>query len=243
VIESTNGGMKWREVDFTGQYDSLFERSVTRIEGDQDRGCTPVGCSVGPWLRVGWLGAKGKAVADTPKTPPEVVGPPLPVGRWQLRCAPTGEVWLPPAAPQERPQPAPEEAAGAALQSTAWAPFQGRPGPRRRPDEIGFDTGTEQQSDVAIRGYAWGARGAPWSKVGKFQIVASDPFALRGAVWTTAVGRAPWAQAADAARSFGQDSPTMWTAQLEPSGEAGALVINDPASHDLYLFERGRSIV
>jgi hypothetical protein len=201
---------------------------------------------------VGWLGSDDDAAELAPPEPPAAVRTAERGGRWRITCAPTGEVAVPRTVPRapgrersvraRRSSVRPLRAGGEVDASSVWLPFKGRPPPRRGPQQIGHDTGTDHL-DVQIHAYVWGARGADWRRVGKWEIVASDPFSVTGAVWSTAPTRCPWANSAEAAEAFGHNSSTNWAVAQEPSGQAGALVINRSGSHQLFLYEKGRSII
>ena len=246
ALQSTNGGLDWREFDLPVQSARLFERGRDEAEAGIERGCSAVGCAFGPWVRIGWLRRKDDPQLPTPEPPPETVRSSAQGGRWNLSCAPTGEGAGPRAARRAarsrtpRHTPGPHPASG--LRSTDWADFLGRRAPPKRPGQLGFDTGTEHL-DVQIHGYAWGDPSSDWKRQGKWQILASDRFSMTRSVWATAVSRSPWANAPEAGGAFGQDSPANWSVALEPSGRAGVLSINNTGSRELYLIEEGRSIV
>ncbi len=246
ALQTTNGGLDWKEFDLPVQSARLFERGRDETAAGIERGCSVVGCAFGPWVRMGWLGPKDDTRLRTPDPPSETGRASSRGGRWNLNCAATGQGAGPGPAKRAARAPTPRRGyappSGSGLSSTEWSAFLGRRPPPKRPAQLGFDTGTEHL-DVQIHGYAWGDRSADWTRQGKWQIVASDRFSVDQAVWETAVTRSPWSNAAEAARAFGQDSPANWTVALEPSGRAGVLAINNTGNRELYLIEEGRSIV
>jgi hypothetical protein len=256
IVQSVNGGLKWQEVELPAQFEELFERA-SAVKAPAERGCSAVGCAFGPWVRIGWSRSEDEHDVLAPEPPPETTYPSSGGGRWLLQCRATGEIGGPrhavraartaPARPAPRRRPVARAASGASGSTdepaaAAWTDFQGSPAPRKHASEIGFETDTDHL-DVQVHGWVWGVQGADWARVGRWQLAVSDAFAVKGAVWTTAVSRCPWPDTQSAARAFGRDSPANWLVGLEPSGTAGALLINSPGGSELFLFEQGRSIV
>ncbi len=255
AAESIDGGFKWREVELPADATST---SSSRSVEDGPRGCSRVGCAFGSWLRIGWRGTNGhKSKLATAEPPRPTVEPPTGGGRWLLTCASTGEqrgerieprprasstsrrYARPPPGYRYGTVPSPDQ-----LQSTDWKPFFGYPPPSKRPEQVGFDTGTETAT-VKVHGYVWGARGASWDRVGLFQMRVVDRFDVDHAIWSTAATRSPWDDISQAAQAFGQGyygSAPNWETMLDPSERAGALRITG-ATADLFLIEEGRSVV
>ena len=262
AFETTDGGFKWREIEVpVGMADrgsGLPKLGAAGAAGE--RGCSPVGCAFGSWMRIGWRGEGKDSKLPVAKEPPPTVLRTSRGGRWLVRCAPTGEASRPhkpsvpkaPAPPPiHRPSPfalaPPGLAPGSALRSSAWVPFFGVAPPPLPRDHVGFDFGTEGHV-VAVRGYAWGVKGADWGRVGRWQMRALDRFGVKDAVWSTAVTRTPWTDATSAAQRFGQDPMhglhAAWGTALDPSGRAGVVaVISRGAQPELFLIEEDRSII
>lgn len=262
ATETIDGGFTWSDLDLPSDTADPVARAKASLSAE--RGCSRVGCVAGAWMRVGWRGRTEKddvEVVDTPKFSrlPSAKG-----GRWNLTCAPTGEMaGLAPkpekkgAAPDEEvgmvggawgrprwgmpatPAPSPDE-----LKSSEWISFKGTAAPTKKPAELGFDLGTENLG-AQVRGYVWGARGAAWDRVGNFLLRAYDPYALKNAVWSSATVRSPWNDAIGASQVFNRDynQPSAWSPVLEPSGRSAAMLVNARGTTELYLFEEGRGVV
>ena len=247
--ETTDGGFNWRDVDLLVDVDAMATASSSR-------GCSRVGCVVGDWVRIGWRGRRGKRdplkEAESPRatTMTRSAG-----GRWLVQCAPTAEMVRVPSATIQPTQPTfptvPPRASSYMLtadevRSTSWSSFQGMPAPQMAPTDVGLDYATAS-ADLPIHVYAWGGRAADWTRAGQWIIRGSDPFAIRGGVWSTAATRSPWDDVVAAATAFGQNvhssSSSSWTVATEPSGRGGVLFVTTSTGTDLYLFEAGRSIV
>lgn len=187
VRESTDGGFHFSDVDLPA---NLPRASL------EARGCGPIGCIAGGWLRVGWGEAEGRTVS-TPKV--STIAAPRP-RNLALRCEPTGEV--------SRPRPE--------------LPFRiGR-------GEIGFEGGTDPANRrilVPTRLYAWGPKGAPWSREGRLLASFDDRFRLDG-IRTTAVSRSPFADEAAAAKLLDRAGgpPFQWHGIPDASGRAAVLL-------------------
>jgi hypothetical protein len=260
AAESTDGGFNWREIDLPADDGAGARRTTSGAIVTEERGCSPVGCAFGSWLRVGWRGKKDdKSELDTVEPPPPTSISTRTVGSWQLSCLPTAQSFgpkpevakptPPPRAPRYSPHyyhhggvaPPPD-----AVEDGQWAGFMGAGAPAKKKGDIGFDFGTEY-SELQLRGYAWGARGADWNRVGNWVVRVYDRFELKDALWASAVTRTPWPDMVTAAQVFGQDlgmgMASGWSLTLEPSGRAGVLVINSRGTVELFLVEEGRSII
>jgi hypothetical protein len=257
AAESTDGGISWREIDLPA--DTAPGSRPGGPGGAEERGCSPVGCAFGSWLRVGWRGKKSdKSELETVEPPPSTVGLPIPSGRWQLTCLPTGASGgtndkraapPPPRYPSYHRYGGMYGAGGAptpdAIENGPWAHFMGAAPPTKKPGDVGFDYGTEY-AELQLRGYAWGARGASWDRVGNWLVRGYDRFSLERAIWSTATTRTPWPDMVTAAQVFGQDlgmgMASGWSATFDPSGRAAVLVVNSRGTLELFLAEEGRSI-
>lgn len=246
AYESIDGGFTWSDVDLPAEIDRGPD---ARPATAKVQGCSPVGCAFEGWMRVGYdgKGAATRAEAAVP-SPTRMRSPGG--GRWSMTCESTGEVSAPSISIPERLARLPERGRASAvtsadeLTSTAWLPLLDVVPPDLAKEEIGFDAGTANDP-VQAHGYAWGARGADWGRVGQFQLRMVDKFRVSGGVWSTAVTRSPWPDALSAAEAFGYEasgSPATWRVVSEVSGRAGVLIISARGSADLFLFEEGRSI-
>jgi hypothetical protein len=229
--QSVDGGLTFTDVDLPPdvQLDSV---KIGRTPGVIEQGCSLLGCVFGGWLRVGWDGPTDDnrlplASAPKPTSLPQPGG-----GRWILRCAPNGESSAPALS-----SPAPNMPEGQA----PWLGLFEQPPPNRGADAIGFDTG----GDGELRAYAWGPKGADFSKAGRFVVSALDVFRAKGGVWSTLPGPSPWADAAQVAETFGYEgsTPSAWHLDLDPSGRAGVLSVAVRGSTDLFAIEENRAPV
>lgn len=247
--ETTDGGLTWSEVavpDAAGGDDAL----------DAERGCTPVGCSLGSWLRVGWGSGRTSKDLVVAADPPNASVAPAPFVSWAFSCVPTGESEGPKdlvASGQVRTSkvrehyasPTEEPNAFADLQSSAFRPFLGVPSPQRTPDDLAFDFGTEDQL-VQLRSYAWGPRSASWDHAGTWIVRAADRFRVRHSIWSTAPSRPPWVDAGAASEAFGSE-PTHrvtneWSGVMDPVDDGGVVMIRTGTASQVALVERDRAI-
>ncbi len=257
ALETTNGGFDWAEVEVPP---GLAERggglpAKGGARAREERGCSPVGCLAGTWLRVGWSDGKTQQpLASAPDPKPAASGLPR-GGRWQFRCSSTGET-----APHEGPtrsaapatvrRPSPfarPPVRGVSPATASWLPFAGLAPPALAEDDARFDAGTDGHV-ARVRGYAWGPRGAEWSRTGRFLVRGVDRFVARGAVWSTLPSRSPWADAVAAGQRFGQHPsstfPVSWAADFDASDRAGVLaMLTRGVPPELHLLEEDRAIV
>ncbi len=245
AFETTDGGLIWSDVSASGVGDD---------DGGGARGCTPVGCSTGGWIRIGW-GASRQNLEWAPP-PADAKLEPAPFVTWALSCAATGEkdgqrpvavaprrVRTPGLGPPRLPVP---RSAQRELESSAFRPFLGVAPPVTAEGDVYFDFGTEDEL-VQVRGYAWGARGASWDRSGSWMLRGIDRFSVTRSVWSTAVSRPPWADAAAAAEVFGSDPSHRivndWSAMLDPGGEGGIVFLRTGSRTDLVVVEKDRAMV
>lgn len=161
------------------------------------RACGPIGCVAGGWLRIGWGEAEARTV--TPKAP-SVIATPRVRGP-SLQCEPTGEV------------------SGGPKAKPLFTPGRG---------ELSLEGGTDPTNRrilVPSRLYAWGPKGAPWSRDGRLVITFEDRFHVEGRR-VTSLSRSPFADEASAESLLGRQGgpPALWNALLDPSGEAALLL-------------------
>jgi hypothetical protein len=128
--------------------------------------------------------------------------------------------------------------------SISWPPLAEVEPPTLTPGLVGFDHGTSRLERVQGRAYAFGPRAGDWQRWGRFQVRATDRFSLSSAIWSSAVGRSPWPDAATAAQALGHDrlaSVTNLSIALDPSGRAGAALITAGQGRaELFVVEQGR---
>jgi hypothetical protein len=250
--QTTDGGETWYELALPAAADPTAPSAA-----DHERGCSPVGCSIGQWLRVGWSQGSDAAALKAAPEPAVAKTPPSAYVSWALQCAPTGESEGPreaasrvrgggSSAPKASPPADSSHALLADLDSSAFRPFLGVPAPLRGEGELGFDFGTEDQT-LQIRGYAWGARGAAWDRAGSWLVRVADRFAARHSIWSTAPSRTPWPDAEAAAEMFGSEPShrvsSEWLPFLDPMGEGGVIVLRAGTRTELSIVERDHAIV
>lgn len=249
-FETVDGGATWTEIALPVRTDVVAEAPP-----DRERGCSLVGCGLGSWLRVGWGKTDGKTDLFRAEEPVAQKAPPNWIVTWRWSCTATGETEGPEDVLRETAgkhtesrltEPAPRGDVASELESSAWRTFLGARGPERAPGDLGFDLGTEDQP-IALRGYAWGGRGAAWDRTGNWLVRGVDRFSVRKAVWSTAVSRTPWPDALSVAERFGSDPthrvPADWLAVLDPDARGGVLRMRTPGATDLAVVEAGRAIV
>lgn len=249
-FESVDHGMNWAEVPLPEVGDLLSD-----ARAGHERGCSPVGCGVGSWLRVGWRsrGKEGDLIQAPEPAPARFESLPRVVG-WGLECAPTGDTEGPAqlaSTSRERltrvspvlPQRA---RASAELETSAWRPFLGVPPPELGRDDLGFDFGTDEQI-VQLRGYAWGGRNVAWDRAGTWLVRVVDRFEVKRAIWSTAPSRTPWPDAASAAEVFGSDPSHRvandWGGLYDPGGDGALVAMRTGNVLSLAVAERDRAIV
>jgi hypothetical protein len=258
--ETTDSGQTWRQVTMPRELaESVTADSVIASGGE--RGCSPLGCAFGEWVRTGW-GNGAKERLTVAAEPPAVSGEKPFFVNWAMHCVPTG-VQSPPvigvparveAADKRRlrgvrvtsSRPSPNGLPVVRnLTSGAWRSFLGVRGPQSGSAELAFDFGTEDHA-VQLRGYAWGPRGGRWERTGGGVVRAIDRFTVDHAIWSTEPSRVAWADALEAAQAFGSDpsrrSTTEWSLLLDPGGEGGLLSIRAGGETQLAVVETGTPI-
>ena len=239
AAETTDGGLHWEVLD-------LPERDDEAERSGPTRACGPAGCVIGGWLRVGW----GKAESDddmrSAAAPPSSYTPTRSSPQLGFTCE-LGAVATPPlavvkaAAPKilvkaaaiPRPfgpagvvaTPSSRYATGpgatAPVMPSGWSSFRNTPAPALADGEIGIDNGPYADT-VMVHAYAWGKRGADWSRAGRWQVRFDDRFDPGGGVRSSAVSSSPWADEVAAAESIGAGGygAAAWTAYLDPGGKS-----------------------
>jgi hypothetical protein len=241
--ETTDGGVEWQAVELPPEIDLKATQTA-----DLRQGCSAVGCGFAGFTRVGYFDGRSARSLASPAAPPRVTFAGPGGSRWLLRCAPTGEVSA--AALPFRPS---TPLSGRRLRSGNGGPSEELELPPLSPllDQAppsladafeGVDAGTEPYG-VQLRIYAYGPRGGDWTRAGGLSIAFADRFATKAGVRRTAVARSPWPDVTTAADALGAEPSTNaagLAAALDPSGNAGALLLNSRGTFDLFVFETGR---
>lgn len=249
--ETADGGLHWNEIALPSAGDDIADAP------ERERGCSSLGCSIGTWIRVGW-GGKGEAAdLSAAPEPPKAKIEGVPFVSWSLECAPAGQEEGPGDVaddsgrgkvqrPRFEPRARTQTSSLDELESSGWRTFLGVPAPERAPGDLGFDFGTEDQL-VQVRGYAWGARDAAWDRAGSWLLRGVDRFSVQKAVWSTAVSRTPWADAAEAADAFGSDPShrvsSEWSVVMDPMNDAGILWVRTTSLSLMAVAEKDRPVV
>ncbi|HEY3235409.1 MAG TPA: hypothetical protein VGJ84_11900, partial [Polyangiaceae bacterium] len=242
-LQTVDGGFTWSELDLPAE---LQQDVLLASREGGELGCSPVGCSFGTWLRLGWDATSQKSEEPLILPPKPTAVPSAGGGRWLINCEPTGRSSAPALAvsmPPRDPRALQRLRSAEELETTAWQPFFETRAPTLRTDEVGFDILSD--GIWPLKGYVWGPRGANWAQMGKWQIYAIDRFALNQSVWTSAVSRSAWPDTASAARAFSHEgiaAAAVWRVVMEPSGRGGALLIVVQGRAELFLFEEGHSV-
>jgi len=233
AIESTDGGKSWGELQMPRLPDSPRDATT--------RGCSPVGCALRNWIRVGW-GKPGVAEDLGFAAVPEPAALPTPVLRTvRLRCSLAARARARPAGQAEAVG---REEEGATTGS--WVSFRGTLPPKLGKDEEGVAKGTGGYETVPAHAYVWGPKGADWSRVGYWQLRFDDRFDAQNGVRSSALSRPPWVDRAAAADGIGLQSQSgywHWLARLDPAGHAALLSACLGSSCRLYGVAEGRPIL
>jgi hypothetical protein len=246
---TTDHGFHWHSFELPAALGSLDPYSESSaIHNSEPWGCSPMGCALGSWLRVGFGSPQ---TALTPATQPQLV-PPLgqAAPHWAMDCAATGEVrgGLTAHRPDRHPSQ-PQVKIGsdssALIESSPWRFFQSIAPPAHAPNDLLLDIGQEDR-ETQFRAYAFGPQTDAWSSSAHWLVRVTNHFDL-DSPWSTAATRTPWPQAAAAARVFGQESQasafTDWSAVLDSSGLAALLRINGSNGSELYILEKDKPIL
>ncbi len=248
AAESTDGGMTW----------SSFEVPDHEIDAPpRTRACGAVGCALASWLRVGWGKPLVKEDFATAKAPSAPYTPMRTASTVSMSCELLGSVTPPlpekKAAKDDKPKPAyppPYSRYGHGGYGYGygygsrpqWSAFRNTAAPALGKDEVGVDTGTFGDF-AAMRSYAWGKKGADWTKVGKWLVRFDDRFDLGGGVRSSATTLPPWADETSAMSGVagGMTYGVLnWSVYLDPGGRAAlAQACNGPCL--LYSFAEGQS--
>ncbi len=253
LAESTDGGASWAELD-APEIDEDPSRQP-------ERGCGPLGCVFGPWIRVGWGPSAAKDdLASAPSAPPlqtpvrisetlrftcSLVRPAA-SRRSVARVSPR-----PATTPRPTPSPAPTHgrrppvAQKPATSDTTWLPFRDAAPPPLATDEVGFDTGPRYDSSP-MRVYAWGKHLADWQRAGQWLVRFDDPFDGSSEPKSSATTPSPWPDEASASDAFGlgaRGAAWSWGAELDPGGQAALVQACRNGACELFGVAEGQSIV
>jgi hypothetical protein len=241
--ESTDAGAEWQGVELPPELDLK-----SRTAAGAKQGCTALGCAFAGLTRIGYFAGRSARSLAAPAAPPRVSFPGPGGSRWLLRCAASGEVSAP-ALPARAPRTttirglrAATLAPGDEPELPPLSPLLDQAPPALSDGQQGVDAGTEPYG-IQTRIYAYGPRGGDWTKTGSLSISFADRFSVKPGVRTTAAGRSPWPDATSAADALGAEPSTSsagFAGALDPSGSAGALLLNSRGSIDLFVFESGR---
>ena len=237
-LESTDGGMSWKAFELPRLPDSPRDAPT--------RGCSPVGCALRNWVRVGWgkprvPGDLGLAVAPEPATLPTPV-----LRSVRLRCALAGRIAARAGAAPERPGSGGQGTGDEARVTGNWSAFLGRPPPRLGKDEEGVAKGTGSYDEVPAHAYVWGPKGADWARAGYWLVRFDDRFDRAGGLRESAPTHPPWSDRSAAADAIGlqaQGGYWRWVARLDPSGHSALLSSCLGPTCRLYGVSEGRPIL
>lgn len=244
AAESTDGGMTWNVFD-------LPERDEDDEPGSKTRACGPVGCAIKGWIRVGW----GKpAVADDlepASSPPAFYLPMRASTAIGLECEATGSVTPPPPPAKGKIEPIPSRPTilsygsfGRRRELTPqWIPFRNMPPPALQTDEVGVDQGSPYEL-ITMRAYAWGKKGADWTRAGRWLIRFDDRFDPGGGVRSSSPSVSLWSDEAMAADALGATSYGLsWNVALDPSGRAALVSACRSSICSLYGVSDGQPVL
>jgi hypothetical protein len=243
AVETRDGGMSYRSFDLPDREEEA--RAVP------SRGASPVGAALPGWVRVGW----GEAAtpddmkqADSPTTPslPLKVSPTL-----RLACdvASVATPPLPekprataPPMPYARPRPGvrvpPRHDSG-----PTWNAFRNTAPPAIGPDDAAIEG--RAGGDAPLHAYAWGKRGADWTRAGRWLMRFDDRFDASGGVRSAGASAALWADemaAQEALSNVGYQS-ISWSGSLDPGGRALLAAGCRGSSCALYAVAEGQPVL
>lgn len=215
-LETTDGGLTWKEFELPSGRPG---RATTT------RGCSPIGCAVEGWLRVGWGEPKERDALDDAPESKNTYPPFRRSEALRFVCAPSGRATPPPAPlpipkavprppkyTRYRPPPRPTPA------THGWIPFGPSPAPALRADEVGVSGGRDY-GDLQFRAYAWGPKAADWSRSGHWIVRFDDPYDPVGLPVSTAPAIPPWNDLTIAAINVN----SVRSAVADPGGRAAVL--------------------
>jgi hypothetical protein len=252
AAESTDGGTTFRAVDLPERDEASVLATPTRACGPA--GCALGGWLRVGWGKA--ASAEDLQPATPPKWTPaplhgvsslpfvcEVVGsvtPPPPDASKPAVAAPT-----PPTPPARSgrhlppPTPVPPHTVSIGVGAppagskkptsqtlTPWTAFRNLPPPALGADELGIDNGTQGEA-VQLRAYAWGKKGADWTRAARWLVRFDDRFDGSGGIRSSAITASPWIDENIAGEAIGVGNGyqmTRWQLHegrlLDPSGHA-----------------------
>lgn len=247
AMETTDGGMTYRGFDLPDRDDEA--RAVP------SRAAGPVGAALPGWVRVGWGEPASSDDMKQAQTPPLPYAP-LKVSPTIALACDVGTVATPPLpeAPRAGRAPAPPPPppsrlrpsrfglrpppVRAAPSSTPWSPFRNTPPPALGPEETGVDHGGG--GDVPwLRAYAWGKKGADWTRAGRWLLRFDDRFDPAGGVRSGAAAAPPWADELSALEAIA-GTGVQWYGVLDPGGRALLASACHGSSCSLYAAAEGQ---
>ncbi len=284
ALEISASGIGWQTHDFGVNWQRfelpriLEPLSPSRLNRETGRhpvvGCSAVGCSYDPWLKIGY---SANEVTDDDQAeqerleqlegPPETKMPervaltPPAFADWHLECFATGEVNT---AQGELRRELDLEAnarprsgytsgynstllsstTNADIDSGAYLPFWGIPGPRKPQSKLLLDMGMEKPFE--FHAYSWGDPGEAWNSTSGWLVRVATRF---GGVplWSTAATKTPWPDWVQAARLFGSDRAdrysSEWLLHLDADETSGVMWVTNRGNSELHVLEANRAIV
>ncbi|MEM9691983.1 MAG: hypothetical protein AAGA56_05535, partial [Myxococcota bacterium] len=210
AFESLDGGSTWRELTLP---------SIAPNKGRPAAvGCSPLGCLLPGWTRLGWGESRREDDLETVAGIEKVsTAPAAPFEGLPALVCTTESI--------RRAKLRPERVDRDRTPQSRWEPFLDTAPPSLAPGERGLDTGTRSSRGPHVRVYAWGPKGADWSKTGSWEMRFEDPFRFEG-VHRSAITRPPYPGLDAAANQLGLRglrSSWSWEARLDPAGDRGLL--------------------
>lgn len=235
--ETTDGGKSWEVIDLPDPLD------VRHRGAPLARACSPVGCTLAGWARVGWgTAAKDSAVAIPSSVP--IPGRPV-APTLALRC----EVVTKAKDVAELPSPAVTTypgyyyGRGPAIVTQRWESFFGTAAPKLGTDELGWSTPVgavaERGNQMTVligsllRVYAWGPKGIEWETKGRTLFRFTGPFESSNVVHATQSMATP--------SVLGENTNFVTLGQITRPVSQWSVVAGDDTTHMLLLARRNAS--
>lgn len=226
--QTLDGGMNWRALALPTA-ELALDTHLPR--GLAARGCGAVGCTLGGWVRLGWLLPKKPGELPTAHEPAEAVLPPAGGARWVLDCF-----------PERRVSPGRDSA----KESADWPAFENLKAPNKPAGHQGYSQGL-QADFIRMRGYVWGPAGRTWRQDGRWRISALSDYDDSAEAWSSSSTICPWADEQGGAEAFGAERrlgpAARWSASFDPDGTGGLLRIGTKTDSELYLVEIRRPLI
>jgi hypothetical protein len=126
-----------------------------------------------------------------------------------------------------------------------WEPFRGLPPPQLGGDEVGFGNGSYGESTVQMYAYAWGKKGADWTRAGRWQVRFEDRFDPGASVRSSAVTASLWGDEVSASEAMGNRAygASAWSALLDPSGHAALADVCRSSMCAFYAIADGQPVL